>query len=115
MEHALRTAAEIVGRAVGAGVRRLGARRRARSATVSVAANVDAALMASAAALRRVGGRITRYDADETTLEARLGRAVVTVRASAETTDVSRLDLSTDAPRIGAIARRFRRELARRS
>jgi NADPH-dependent 2,4-dienoyl-CoA reductase/sulfur reductase-like enzyme len=67
-------------------------------------------LLAAAAALRRLGARITRYDADEATLEARLdGAAAVRLDAVAEGAQRTRLMLESD----GRTARRFRRALAR--
>lgn len=112
MHDGLRAGAGLVGRAIGAVVR-FGTRVRARSTAVVVAADVDATLMVSAAALRRLGARITRYDTDDAVLEARLGTAHVALRASVEAQDVTRLEISSDTPRAGRLARRFKRQLTR--
>jgi hypothetical protein len=66
-------------------------------------------LLASAAALRRLGGRITRYDATEGTVEARFASAeAVRLDAVADGEWRTRLALDSDA----RTARRFRRALA---
>lgn len=83
-----------------------------RSTAVQVAADLDAALMVTAAALRRVGARITRYEADAGALEARVAGALVTVRATGGAgSEITRIDVSTDARRGRRLLRRFRREL----
>src|SRR5205809_3529467 len=66
-------------------------------------------LLAAAAALRRLGGRITRYDAEAATLEARLASAApVRLEAVADGEHRTRLTLESD----GRTARRFRRALS---
>ena len=85
--------------------------RRGPSAIV-VAAEPDAALLSSAAALRRLGARITRYDADSGTLEARLAPAgVVRVRAASEHGGATRVHLDGDAS-ARRVIRRFRSALS---
>lgn len=107
-----------LGRAIGRARLALvaaGAAMQERRAVVSVAAAPDAALLASAAALRRMGARITRYDPDESMLEARAGNPErsLAVRATETADEVTRLDLETEGPR--ALLRRFREELTRPS
>jgi hypothetical protein len=87
-------------------------RRRARAA-VLVAAEPEAALWSSAAALRRLGARITRYDGENGTLEARVdtSSAVVRVRADAADDGTTRVRLEGD-PRAGGVIRRFRDTLS---
>ena len=78
---------------------------------LTLAADADAALMASAAALRRLGARITRYEIDTGTLEARSGSDTLRVTVQAVGTERSRLELeSTHAARTWL--RRLRAELA---
>ena len=85
-------------------------RFRRGAATVIVAAEPEAALMSSAAALRRLGARITRYDSESGTLEARAPTAgTVRVRAAAHDGLTSRVDLEGDAR---AVIRRFRSALS---
>ena len=77
---------------------------------LTVSAEADAALLASAAALRRLGARITRYDAEAGTLEAKSGQETLRVTVQASGTDRSRLELeSSRAPRTWR--RRLRAEL----
>ena len=88
---------------------------RGTTTTLVVAAEPDAALMASAAALRRLGAKIVRYDADDSALEARLVQSgFMVVRATAETDGTARLDVQTDAARPRAALREFRREISGR-
>lgn len=85
-------------------------RRRGRTATVFIVAEPDVALLSSAAALRRLGARITRYDTERGTLEARAAAArVIRLRAAAHDATTTRIDLEGDA---GATIRRFRRALS---
>jgi hypothetical protein len=85
-------------------------RRPARA--VLIAADPDAALLSSAAALRRLGARITRYDSEAGTLEARVAPAgVVRVRAAAEDERTTRVHLEGDAG-ARAVIRRFRAALS---
>lgn len=87
-------------------------RRRRRPAAVLVAAEPDVALLSSAAALRRLGARITRYDSDAGTLEAQVAPAgVVRVRTAAEPEGMTRVELEGDAAARGVI-RRFRSALS---
>ncbi|MBI3636116.1 MAG: hypothetical protein HY216_07865 [Candidatus Rokubacteria bacterium] len=82
--------------------------------TVSVPATADVALLQLAAVLRAFGARITRYDADALTLEARLSRwgrpAMVTARAE-EGNDAARIGIETDAIAGGWLLRRVERSL----
>jgi hypothetical protein len=83
---------------------------------VLVLVDADAALLVSAAALRRLGARITRYDSDEHTLEARTatqGERLVRVRARPDGEQVTRLLIESDARGRRRLIRRFRGELAR--
>lgn len=93
--------------AVTAAVRR----RRGRAATLLVAADPEAALLSSAGALRRLGARITRYDAEAGTLEARVPSAGSVVRLSTVANDANttRVHLEGDAT---AVIRRFRATLS---
>src|SRR5438552_12312186 len=85
---------------------------RGDAASVLVSGEPDVALLSSAAALRRLGARITRYDVDAGTLEARLpsGSAVLRLRAAAADARTTRVELEGDA---GArhVVRRFRATL----
>ena len=86
-------------------------RRRSRAA-IDVAAEPDAALLSSAAALRRLGARITRYDAENGTLEARLTpHAVVRIRTAAGRGGTTRLHLHGDGA-ARRVLRRFRSTLS---
>lgn len=95
----------------------------AMPADLLVAGAPDEVLLRSVTALRRLGARITRYDVEALTLEARvarrLGPAVVRLRAAeadagrtrlaVETHSGSRLPLVTGG---ASLVRRFTRELA---
>ena len=86
--------------------------RGGRAATVFVSADPEAALLSSAAALRRLGARITRYDAEHGTLEARILPASGVVRLRATPHDgggTTRVDLEGDAR---GVIRRFRAALS---
>jgi Tfp pilus assembly protein PilN len=86
-------------------------RSRRGAATVIVAAEPEAALLSSAAALRRLGARITRYDSETSTLEARAPTAgIVRLRAAAHDGLTTRVDLEGDAH---GVIRRFRRTIVR--
>jgi hypothetical protein len=80
----------------------------------SVPAAADVALLQLAAVLRALGARITRYDAEASTLEARLSRwgrpAVVTARAE-DQNDAARVSVETDAVAGGWFLRRVERLL----
>jgi hypothetical protein len=83
-----------------------------RPRDVVVAAQPDVVLLHSVAVLRRLGARITRYDADAGTAEARLRRfarpAVVRLRAEAHGADATRLRVESDALGWAPVFRRFR-------
>ena len=81
--------------------------------SLRVMADPDAALLASSAALRRLGARITRYDVDTGTLEARRDGAMVRMTAVAEAPGRSRLAMETDAPAARRLVKQFRAELSR--
>jgi hypothetical protein len=85
---------------------------RRRPSAILVAAEPDVALLSSAAALRRLGARITRYDSEAGTLEAEVApAAVVRVRAAVEHEGTTRVHLEGDAATRGII-RRFRGALS---
>jgi hypothetical protein len=85
---------------------------RRRPSAILVAAEPDVALLSSAAALRRLGARITRYDSEAGTLEAEVAPAgVVRVRAAVEHEGTTRVHLEGDAATRGVI-RRFRGALS---
>jgi hypothetical protein len=90
---------------------------RARARDVVVAAPPDAVLLHGVAVLRRLGARITRYDGDEGTAEARLRRftrpALVRLRAEAAGDTATRLHVESDALAWAAMFRRFRIDLLR--
>ena len=78
---------------------------------LTVAAEPEAALLVSAAALRRLGARITRYDTETSSLEAKRGLETLRVTVQASGVEQSRLELtSTGATRTWR--RRLRAELA---
>lgn len=83
-----------------------------RPAALTVAAEPDAALMASAAALRRLGARITRYDVDTNTLEAKHEGATVRLEARAAGRDRSSIEVASDRA-VRPLMRRLRAELTR--
>lgn len=85
-----------------------------RPTTIVVAAEPGTALLASAAALRRLGAKITRYETDDGTLEARLGAESLRLTATPSRNETSELHIETDAKRGRALVRRLRAELARR-
>ena len=78
---------------------------------VVVSAQPDEALQASVAVLRHLGARITRYDAEAGTLEARVRRflrpALIRLRAEAEG-ETTRVRLESDALVWTPMFRRFR-------
>jgi hypothetical protein len=88
---------------------------RARPRDVVVAAQPDEVLLHGVAVLRRLGARITRYDADEGTAEARLRRltrpALIRLRAEAAGTATTRLRVESDALAWAPMFRRFRVDL----
>jgi len=82
-----------------------------RPRDVVVSAQPDATLLASVAVLRHLGARITRYDAEAGTLEARVRRcwrpACIRLRAEAEGA-ATRLTVESDALVWTPLFRRFR-------
>jgi hypothetical protein len=88
---------------------------RARARDVVVTAQPDVVLLHSVAVLRRLGARITRYDADAGTAEAQLRGftrpALVRVRVEAAGADASRLSVESDALVWTPLFRRFRGDL----
>ena len=85
---------------------------RASARHVVVAAQPDEVLLHGVAVLRHLGARITRYDADEGTAEARLSRltrpALIRLRAEAAGTATTRLRVESDALAWAPMFRRFR-------
>jgi hypothetical protein len=79
---------------------------------VVVAGSPDEALLVSIALLRQLGARITRYDAEAGTLEARLrrwlGPASIRLRASPAGERATRVTVQSDALGGGLLFRRFR-------
>ena len=90
---------------------------RARVRDVVVAASPDVVLLHGVAVLRRLGARITRYDGDEGTAEARLRRltrpALIRLRAEASGDTATRLHVESDALAWAPMFRRFRIDLLR--
>jgi len=87
-------------------------RRRRGAAAVLVSAEPDVALLSSAAALRRLGARITRYDGEVGMLEATLPEAgVVRLRAAAADAETTRIQLE-GGPGARRVLRRFRAALS---
>jgi hypothetical protein len=88
---------------------------RPRARDVIVAAQPDEVLMHGVAVLRQLGARITRYDLEEGTAEARLRRftrpALVRLRAEAEGAAATRLRVESDALAWAPVFRRFRGDL----
>jgi len=88
---------------------------RARPRDVVVAAQPDEVLLHGVAVLRRLGARITRYDADEGTAEARLRRfarpALIRLHAQAAGSATTRLRVESDALAWAPMFRRFRVDL----
>jgi hypothetical protein len=82
-----------------------------RPRIVVVAAQPDQALLASVAVLRHLGARITRYDVEAGTLEARVPRlwrsALIRLRAAAEG-EGTRLTVESDALGWPPLFQRFR-------
>jgi hypothetical protein len=81
--------------------------------TMRITAEPDAVLLASSAALRRIGARITRYDVDALTLEARQGAATVRLTVVGDGAGSCRLAVESDAPGAREVIKRFRAELSR--
>jgi hypothetical protein len=78
-----------------------------------VVAEPESALLASAAALRRLGAKLTRYDTDDGMLEARAGAAAIRIAVTSSTTETSRLRVDADGASARLLVRRFRAELTR--
>jgi hypothetical protein len=82
-----------------------------RGRDIVVAVEPDEALRASLAVLRHLGARITRYDADAGTLEARVHRfwrsALIRLRAEADG-DATRVRVESDALAWAPLFHRFR-------
>lgn len=107
-----------VGAALSHGSRRIWcavAGDRRAPATLTVSAEPEAALLASAAALRRLGARITRYDTELATLEARHDDVVVRLTVSTVDGETSKLHIAADGATSRSLVRRFRAELSRPS
>ena len=87
--------------------------RRAPRASVLVSAEPEAALLSTAAALRRLGARITRYDGEVGTLEAQVpdSAARVRIRITPEAPETTRVHLDGD-PGARRVIRRFRSALS---
>jgi hypothetical protein len=85
---------------------------RARVRDVVVAGAPDEALLASVALLRHLGARITRYDPEAGTLEARrrrwVGSASIRLQATAEGEATTRVSVESDALGGGLLFRRLR-------
>ena len=85
--------------------------RAPRVRDVVVTAQPDETLLASIAVLRHLGARITRYDAEAGTLEARVRRflrpALIRLRAEPEG-EATRLRVESDAVAWTPMFRRFR-------
>jgi hypothetical protein len=83
-----------------------------RPRDVVVAAAPDEVLLHSVAVLRGLGARITRYDAEAGTAEARLRRllrpALVRLRVEPEGPEATRVSVESDALAFAPLFRRFR-------
>ena len=90
---------------------------RPRGRDVVVAAAPDDVLLHGVAVLRHLGARITRYDVEERTAEARLRRfarpALVRLRAEPAGAAATRLHVESDALGWAPMFRRFRGALLR--
>lgn len=88
---------------------------RPRARDLVVAAEPDVVLLHGVAVLRRLGARITRYDAEAGTAEARLRRftrpALIRLQAEAAGTAATRLRVESDALAWAPMFRRFRGDL----
>jgi|ERR671919_832923 hypothetical protein len=88
---------------------------RSRARDVVVAAQPDEVLLHAVAVLRRLGARITRYDVEAGTAEARLRRfgrpALIRLQAEADGRDATRLHVESDALAWALLFRRFRGDL----
>jgi hypothetical protein len=92
--------------------------RATRATELEVAADVEAALLVSAAALRRLGMTITRYEIDAGQLEARArdrdGGGGIKLTITAEGENLSRMQIESDVAGAGRLFRLFKRELGRK-
>ncbi len=103
-------------------VRRLtrvaGAERPLRATELQVAADVDGALLSSAAALRRLGATITRYEVEAGRLEARArrddGGGSIRLSVTGQGDSVVRMRIESDVVGARRLFRRFKRELGRK-
>jgi hypothetical protein len=90
---------------------------RPRGRDVVVDAAPDDVLLHGVAVLRHLGARITRYDVEERTAEARLRRfarpALVRLRAVPAGAAATRLHVESDALGWASMFRRFRGALLR--
>jgi hypothetical protein len=88
---------------------------RLRVRDVVVAAEPDVVLLHGVAVLRRLGARITRFDVEAGTAEARLRRfrrpALVRLHAEAAGVAATRLHVESDALAWTLMFRRFRGDL----
>ena len=88
--------------------------RLSRARDVVVPAQPDEALLASVAVLRHLGARITRFDAEAGTLEARVRRflrpALIRLRAEPDG-PATRVRVESDAVAWAPMFRRFRGSL----
>lgn len=93
----------------------LGLFARRRALLLATAAPPDETLLRAVVILRAMGARITRYDGDDGSLEARLARwyACGTVRVcAAPDGDGSRVRIESDAPAWSLTRRLLTRELS---
>jgi hypothetical protein len=90
---------------------------RIHTSAVLVAAQPEDVLLHGVAVLRRLGARITRYDVEAGTAEARLRRltrpALSRLRAEAADGSRTRLHVESDALAWSPVLRRFRGDLLR--
>jgi hypothetical protein len=88
---------------------------RTHARDVVVAAQPEDVLLHGVAVLRRLGARITRYDVEAGTAEARLRRftrpALIRLRAEAAGVSRTRLRVESDAVAWAPVFRRFRGDL----
>jgi hypothetical protein len=88
---------------------------RTHASDVVVAAQPEDVLLHGVAVLRRLGARITRYDVEAGTAEARLRRftrpALIRLRAEVAGVSRTRLHVESDAVVWGPVFRRFRGDL----
>lgn len=89
-----------------------------RAAELEVAADVEGAMLGSAAALRRLGATITRYEVDAGVLEARTrmgaGSGLISVTIIEEGDRLAHMRIESDIADARRFFRQFRRELTRK-